>query len=125
MPEISNEEVLQALKAIERWEDPLLMAIMLPYYSLAEFKEIDHREGSGAKLSGVLRLLGLIEPREDRRFGISLRGKEFVKWAIEKKVLTPMHGAEFIVRHGDKFGRRIMFDCVFVPDRMQQGCAGL
>ncbi len=110
-------EVKAALeKAVDRWEDPVMMAILLPFYELRDFKGVGKIDASGQVISGVLRMLGLIIQREDRRFQISPYGKAFVKWLIEGKMLTPSHGADFIIRYGNRFGRRIMYDAVFVPN---------
>lgn len=110
------EDVREALKkSVERWEDPVMMAILLPFYEIREFQNVGKHEAKGQVIAGILRLLGLIRQREDRRFQVTLYGKQFVRWLIDTKQLTPTHGADFIIRYGDRFGRRIMYDAVFVP----------
>ncbi len=111
------QEVTAALKkSIERWEDPVMMSVLLPFYELTDFKNVGKLETSGQVIAGVLRMLNLISQRGDRRYVATTFGRLYVKHLQETKVLTPSHGADFIMRYGDRFGRRIQFDLVFIPE---------
>jgi len=113
----SFEETLKGLEALGNWKDAVMLSVLMSYYSLADFNRV-HPKGKphGKNLANVLQLLGLIRPDVSRRFKVTTRGRAFVSRAIAKKILTPYDGADFIVQHGTKFGRKIMFDNVFVPN---------
>lgn len=111
---MSNEALKSGLERLPCWKDAVLMALLLPYYNLLEFGALS-KDNDGKTIAGVLQLMGLIEMNGTRRYAISFRGKQFAKWAIDNKILTPYDGADFIVKYGGVFGRRIMFDSIFVP----------
>jgi hypothetical protein len=115
-PVLSNEELKSGLERLPCWKDAVLMAILVPYYNLVEFNALSPKDENGGKtIAGVLQLMGLIEQDLSRRFKMSVRGKQFMRWAIDSRIITPYDGADFIVKYGGEFGRRIMYDCVFVP----------
>ena len=108
------EDLKRGMEALPNWKDAVMMSILIPYYGINEF-DVLSKEGDGKTIAQVLILFGLIEYKPSRRLGISKHGKKFVKWAIDSKILTPYDGADFVVKYGGKFGRRIMYDMVFVP----------
>lgn len=111
----SNEELKAGLERLPCWKDAVLMSILVPYYNLWEFGALSKSGDEGKTIAQVLQLMGIIESNETRRYQITMRGKHFVRWAIDQKILTPYDGADFIVKYGMAFGRRIMYDSVFVP----------
>lgn len=109
------------IKSIPRWQDAILFACLIKWFHLREFKKVGSVEnGSQVDYSGALRVLGIIEKRDDERFQISGFGREFVKWLIKTRELLPIHGAEFAVKYGPKFGRRVVYSALFSPEATEK-----
>lgn len=117
---VSFEEVKNGMeKSMGRWKDPLMAAVMLPYYNLNDIKDVgllENDEDKAKDVTWLLRVFRIIEKTDGGRYRCSVIGRQFVAWLIEKKHLTPMDGAEFVIKYGPRFGRRIMYDTVFIPN---------
>lgn len=107
----TNPEIKVGLEMLPNWKEVVLMSILIPYYSAKEFDSICG-DGKGLMASKAMLLFGFIYYRDGRMF-VTTSGKQFVKWAIDEKFLTPQDGIDFIIKHGGKFGRRVMYDMVF------------
>ena len=113
-PQSRYAETTEALKtALERWEDPVMMAVLLPFYRVREFNNVGKKETRGVVIHGLLRTMGIIQVREDRRYEASKFGKLYMRHLQQTNQLTRTHGAEFILKYGTVFGRRIQFDAVW------------
>lgn len=108
----ANPEIKAGLEVLPNWKEVVLMSILIPYYNVREFESVSG-VGQGLTASKALLLFGFICYTKGKRMSITIRGKQFVKWAIDEKILTPQDGIDFIIKHGGKFGRRIMYDIVF------------
>lgn len=122
--EVSFEDVLIGLeKSIPRWKDPIMASVMISMYLPRDLKYVgflENDENKDKDVTMVLRVFRLIEKCEGGRYRASTVGKRFLAWLIERKKLTPLDGAEFVMKYGTRFGRAIMFDTVFIPNRVQE-----
>ncbi len=102
------------LPAIPNWQEAMLFASLVQRFTLGEFKGAGASDPkSDQNYMGALRVLLLIEKRENGKFSLSETGRRFVKWLIKTRLLTPLDATQFVIKFGPKYGRRIVYDALF------------
>ena len=100
------------VKHLPKWVDIMIFIVVVPYFQLDEFLHIDAAKGK--TVGRILRMHGLIETRDDRRFKVSFEGKRFAKWATGKGLISHEDGTDFAMAYGEWLGRRIQYEALFL-----------